>query len=94
MIQVLPAVLMGLYTNRMNPIALFAGWAAGTIAGTWMAYDLGLKSSIYPLAIFGTTIPCYAALIALALNIVITMVLTMLLGTKNQRDETVEADYR
>ena len=33
-----------------------------------MAWSLGLKSSIYPLHVFGVAIPCYAALSALVLN--------------------------
>ncbi len=92
-IQTLPAVLIGLYTNKLNPWALFAGWLAGMGAGTWMAYDLGLRTSIYPLQIFGTTIPCYAALSALLLNIGVAVVLTLLLGPKPKSDETVETDY-
>jgi SSS family solute:Na+ symporter len=77
----------------MNPWALFLGWAAGMSWGTWMASQLKLASSIYPLQIFGTTIPVYAALSSLLLNIAIVVVLTLALGTKDRRDETVEGDY-
>jgi SSS family solute:Na+ symporter len=92
-IQTLPAVLIGLYTNKMNPWALFLGWAAGISWGTWMASQLKLASSIYPLQIFGTTIPVYAALSSLLLNIAIVVLLTLMLGIKETRDETVEGDY-
>ncbi len=92
-IQTLPAVLIGLYTNRMNSWALFFGWLAGMVAGTWMVAELNYGGTIYPLEIMGVTIPCYAALSALVLNLGVTLVLTLLLGTKSQRDETVEADY-
>ena len=92
-IQTLPAVLFGLYTSKLNPWALFIGWLGGISTGTWMAAELGFKSSNYPLHILGTTIPCYAAFSSLLLNIAITLVLTLALGTRGQRDDTIEADY-
>ncbi len=94
--QTLPAVLIALYTRFFNPWGLLAGWAAGIAAGTAMVVELGLKSSIYPLHIFGLTIPCYAALIALVLNIVVGFVISVILNaTSNapRRDETVASDY-
>ena len=92
-IQTLPAVLFGLYTNKLNPWALFIGWLSGISVGTWMAWSLKLATSNFPLHIFGVTIPCYAALSSLILNITVAVVLTLALGTKGQRDETAEADY-
>ena len=68
-IQTLPAVLMGLYTRWLNPWALLAGWASGIAAGTAMAASLDFKGSIYALHLFGVTIPCYAALSSLVLNL-------------------------
>ena len=59
--------------------ALLAGWAAGIGAGTWMAWTLGFKSSTYPLHIFGLTIPCYAAVSALVLNLAVSWLLTLIL---------------
>ena len=65
--QTVPAVLLALYV-RLDPRALLIGWAAGVGLGTWMVWDLGFKSSTYPLHIFGETVPCYAAVSALAVN--------------------------
>jgi SSS family solute:Na+ symporter len=94
--QTLPAVLIALYTRFFNPWGLLAGWAVGIVTGTWMVWELGLKSSIYSLHIFGLTIPCYAALIALVLNIAVGLVISVVLNalsTAPRRDETVPADY-
>jgi SSS family solute:Na+ symporter len=75
-IQTLPAVLLGLYTSRFNPWALLTGWAVGIGSGTAMAADLAFKSSIYPIALLGYTIPCYAALSSLVLNLAVTAALS------------------
>lgn len=94
-IQTLPAIIIGLYTTRLHPWALVAGWATGMVAGSWMAASQGF-SSIYPLAIGGTTIPGYAALYALVLNLVVTVVLSTLaprLGWRPGVDATDAAVY-
>jgi SSS family solute:Na+ symporter len=94
--QTLPAVLIALYTRFFNPWGLLAGWTAGIAAGTAMVWELGLKSSIYPLHILGLTIPCYAALIALVLNIAVGFAVSLVLNvisTAPRRDETVASDY-
>ncbi len=75
-IQTLPAVLIGLYVPTLHRRALLAGWAAGLAVGTGMAASLGFKSSIYPLHMLGWTVPCYAALSALVLNVLVTLLLS------------------
>jgi SSS family solute:Na+ symporter len=93
--QTLPAVLLALYV-RLDPRALLAGWAAGIVSGTAMVWALGFKSSTYPLHILGWTVPCYAAVSALALNLVVSFVVTWVLkaaGSVSIRDETVASDY-
>ena len=94
--QTLPAVLIALYTRFFNPWGLLAGWIAGIGSGTWMVWQLGLKSSIYPLHLFGITIPCYAALSALILNIVVGLVVSIALNATSKApryDETAPSDY-
>ena len=94
--QTLPAVLIALYTRFFNPWALLAGWVAGIGAGSMMVLELGLKSSIYPLHIFGLTVPCYAALLALVLNIAVGFVLSVIINAVSnapRQDETVPSDY-
>ena len=93
-IQTLPAVLIGLYTRRLNAWALLIGWAAGTFAGTYMAASVNFAAT-YPLAIAGWTFPGYIALYTLILNLVIAILLTPvmnMLGSKSE-DQTAPADY-
>ncbi len=93
--QTLPAVLVALYTRFLHPMALLLGWTAGMICGSWMAWELGLKGSIYPLHILGVTVPCYAALSALVLNLAVALILSPIFNKMSgpARDETVAADY-
>jgi len=94
-IQTLPAVLISLYTRWFHPTGLLAGWLAGIVSGSMMAWQLSLKSSVYPLHLGGLTIPCYAALLALLLNIAVAALVTLVMNavSPNRTDETVPADY-
>ena len=96
-IQTLPAIFFGLYTRWFDPRALLLGWAAGIGTGTWMAWSLGFKTSTWPLTIFGITMPGYAALYTVILNLAVAAILTLLLravSATTHEDATVEADYR
>src|SRR5262245_54620446 len=74
-IQLLPPILLGLYTNRFNAMALFAGWAAGTVVGTAMAASQGFTSSVFPLEALGVTVPGYAALYSVLVNFLVVFAL-------------------
>src|SRR5207245_11265153 len=74
-IQTLPAIVIGLYTRWLHRSALLIGWAVGMLTGTAMAVSQNFVS-VYPLQLFGTTVPGYAALYALILNLVVAAVLT------------------
>jgi len=95
--QTIPAVIVGLYTRRLNPWALIIGWAAGIVSGTWMAASLGFESAVFPLVVDGLTIPGYAALYALGLNVTVSIVLSLLLNqmpATRGTDQTLAVDYR
>jgi SSS family solute:Na+ symporter len=93
-IQTLPAVLIGLYTRWLNPWALLAGWVTGIATGTTMAASLNFKGSIYALHIFGITVPCYAALSSLIVNIAVSVVLSLVLNAVARgTDATAATDY-
>ncbi|MCU1253021.1 MAG: Na+/solute symporter [Edaphobacter sp.] len=80
--QLFPSVVVGVFTRWFHPWALFAGWVAGMASGTAMALALGLKSSVYPLhlpAFLGGTYAMYAAVPALMLNLVVSVLLTLVL---------------
>jgi SSS family solute:Na+ symporter len=91
-IQTLPSVMLGLYTRRLHPTALLIGWAAGIGAGTTMAYLNAFKSSTFALNIFGLTVPCYAALSSLVLNLAVAAVLSLVIRTP-YADATNAEDY-
>jgi solute:Na+ symporter, SSS family len=94
-IQTFPSVVLGLYTRWFDDWALLVGWAAGTLAGTWMAVAVNY-GAIYPLALGGYTLPGYTAFYTVILNLVVAMVLTPVfraLAKGAPSDETAAADY-
>ena len=95
-IQTLPAVLIGLYTRWLHPIALLAGWASGIVAGTAMAAANGFAGSIFALHLLGETVPCYAAVSSLLLNLAVTIVLSFVFNALSRGvrvDATSVGDY-
>ncbi len=95
-VQTLPAVMLGSYTRWLNDWALLIGWAVGTFAGTAMAVSAHLTPT-YALAIGGYKFPGYAAFYTVILNLVVTIVLTLVFNAISRRaplDETVAADYQ
>jgi solute:Na+ symporter, SSS family len=93
--QTVPAVFVALFTRAFHPMALLIGWAAGIAAGTAMAWSLSLTSSIYVIHVFGVAVPCYAALSALALNLAVAGILSLVFNalSSSRPDETEVADY-
>jgi solute:Na+ symporter, SSS family len=90
-LQTLPSVFLGLYTNWFNRWALLVGWAAGMIAGSVMFVAAGLKA-VYP--VFG--IPMYAAFSAFVLNLLLAIILTPVfeaIGARRGEDLTTPTDY-
>jgi SSS family solute:Na+ symporter len=76
-IQTLPAVVIGLFTRWLNSKALLIGWACGIASGTWMAGTLNFTGVVYPLNIFGFTVPGYAALYSLTINLLVSAALSV-----------------
>lgn len=95
-IQTLPAIVLGLYTRKLDHRGLLAGWAVGIGLGTWMAASQGLKSSIFALHLGGMAIPGYAALWSLIVNIVVAVVVSVIvraIGMSHAEDRTRPEDY-
>jgi SSS family solute:Na+ symporter len=93
MLQTLPAVLIALYTRWFHRWALLAGWAVGMVFGTWVAASQDF-TPVWELPILGVT--AYTALAALAVNLVVSTIGTLLLGGRgrtDERDETRPQDY-
>jgi SSS family solute:Na+ symporter len=93
MLQTLPAVVIGLYTRWFHRWALIAGWLAGMVAGTWIAVSQDY-TPVWDTPIVGATV--YTGLVALALNLAVAAVLTVVLGGRGRADaldETKPDDY-
>jgi SSS family solute:Na+ symporter len=95
-LQTFPAIVVGLYTRWLHRWGLLAGWAVGMTLGSWMAYELAFKSTVYALHVAGRTVPGYAALWALIGNVVVACVVTValdVLGVSRGEDATKREDY-
>ena len=95
MIQTLPSVMMGLYTRFFNGWALLIGWVAGFGCGTYLVVLNGF-APVYPFSFMGFTFPCYIALATMVLNVVVSLVLTLILNavaSDRHQDTTVASDY-
>ena len=94
-IQTLPSVMLGVFTRWFNDWALLLGWAVGMATGTTML--VAVNTPNFPLVIAGFTLPGYAAIYSVILNLLVAVVLTpifnALRGGKAPVDATVAADY-
>ncbi|MHB1512434.1 MAG: monocarboxylate uptake permease MctP [Acidiferrobacter sp.] len=96
-IQTFPSIVVGLYTRWPHRYALIVGWLAGMIAGTAMAASTSFKSVIYPLSIAGYTVPAYAAIYAVLVNLAVIVVATWILKALRVgagRDGTLDVQMR
>ncbi len=99
-LQTFPAIVVGLYTRWFHRWAVLAGWAAGMAYGTWTAYGVSSPAQRHfggPLANFpGTETKVYIAATAFALNVIVTLVLTLVFRAMKVDpgvDETRWGDY-
>jgi SSS family solute:Na+ symporter len=99
-LQTFPAIVVGLYTRWFHRWALLIGWAAGMAYGTWVAYGVSSPTQSHfggPLADFpGTSTKVYIAATAFALNLVVTVVLTVVFRAMKVDpgvDQTHRDDY-
>ena len=94
-LQIFPAVILGLYTRKLHPAALLVGWLAGIVSGTWMVVATGF-AAVFPLHIAGATLPGAIVFYSLAVNIVVTAVLSWIFNAAKLHagsDLTTAADY-
>lgn len=95
-IQTLPVIFLGLYTNWFHRRALLIGLLSGLVIGTWMVVQQNFLSSIAIISFGGFNVPVYVAIIALAVNLGICVVLTPLfrfLQIQAGEDATTPADF-
>ncbi|MGO4307920.1 monocarboxylate uptake permease MctP [Cupriavidus sp. RAF12] len=77
-LQIFPAVVFSLYTRRLTSAGLLAGWFIGIVTGTALAISMGLKP-VYPLQLGGVTYPVYIGVLALAVNIVVSVIVSAIM---------------
>ena len=81
-LQTFPAVVFSLYTRWLKLPALFIGWLAGIGLGTTLAFMQGIKP-IYAVHLGNATYPVYIGVLALGVNIVLTLVLSAVLPARS-----------
>src|SRR5262245_25687864 len=99
-LQTFPAIVVGLYTRWFHRWALLIGWAASMVYGTWVAYGVTSPTQAHfggPLVnVPGTETKFYIAALAFGLNLIVTIVLTVVFRAMKVDpgvDETRWDDY-
>ena len=96
MLQIFPAVICGLYTRWLRASALLAGWLAGMVLGSALAWQQGLKP-VYAFVFGDAHYGVYIGLIALAINFVVSILATPVaarLKRERRPDRTRAIDYQ
>jgi SSS family solute:Na+ symporter len=65
---------------------LLAGWAAGLIAGSWLAFVDGIKP-VHTFALGSGSYAFYTGLVALVLNILVAIIVQLALGKRGAPEE-------
>ncbi|CAM2153055.1 Monocarboxylate transport permease protein [Pararobbsia alpina] len=74
-LQILPAIVLTLYTRRLSTPGLFLGWLVGIVTGTALAIIQGLKP-VYTIHLGDSAYPLYIGIIALVVNIIVTFIVS------------------
>ena len=96
MLQIFPAVICGLFTRWLRASALLAGWLAGMILGSVLAWHQGLKP-VYTFVFGDAHYGIYIGLLALAVNFVVAILATPIaawLRREGPPDRTQALDYQ
>lgn len=80
-LQTLPALVFGLYTNWFRAPGLLAGWFVGFIGGTFLVWDAGWKP-LHLISLGGEPFTIYTGLLALAANIAAAVVVNAILPAR------------
>lgn len=81
MLQTLPALVFGLYSNWFRAPALLTGWFVGFVGGTFLVWDAGWKP-LHAISLGGEAVTVYTGLLALAANIAVACVVNVLLPAR------------
>jgi SSS family solute:Na+ symporter len=102
-LQTLPAIVIGLYSRAAHAWGLLAGLVAGLAGGLYMLWQTPnavtgkehFGGAQYALSHFGldTKVTVYTGVIALALNLIVTFVVTLFVRGHELPDQTTSEDY-
>jgi len=101
MIQIFPAMILGLYTRWYSGTALLIGWAAGMILATALSWGAAAWVPVHALAWdvpilgkfdLGVGFAAYNGLTAVIVNFVVATILSALWRSR-AADQTAPADY-
>ena len=95
-VQTLPTVFLGLYTNWFHRRALLIGLLSGLVTGTALVVAQNFLSSITTISFNGFNLPIYIAIAALAVNLLVSVALTPLfrfMQVSAGEDATTPADF-
>ncbi|MCF1471784.1 sodium:solute symporter family protein [Agrobacterium vitis] len=76
-LQTLPALIFGLFSNWFRVPGLLAGWVVGFVGGTWLVWLNGLKP-LHTLSFGDTQFTVYTGILALLANIVVAVVVNLI----------------
>ncbi|MUZ59009.1 monocarboxylate uptake permease MctP [Agrobacterium vitis] len=80
-LQTLPALIFGLFSNWFRVPGLLAGWVVGFVGGTWLVWLNGLKP-LHTLSFGDTHFTVYTGILALVANIVVAVVVNLITPAK------------
>ncbi|MUZ62488.1 monocarboxylate uptake permease MctP [Agrobacterium vitis] len=80
-LQTLPALIFGLFSNWFRVPGLLAGWVVGFVGGTWLVWLNGLKP-LHTLSFGDTQFTVYTGILALVANIVVAVVVNLITPAK------------
>ncbi|MBV9228517.1 MAG: sodium:solute symporter [Chloroflexi bacterium] len=96
-VQLVPSIVLGLYTNWFHRYALIIGWTAGVAACLLMSISQHFQQQVYTFVIGGQPYTLFIGIVGLFFNLLLVVVLTPLLtlfGVPRGRDMTSPDDYR
>jgi len=80
-LQTLPALIFGLFSNWFRAPGLLAGWIVGFVGGTWLVWLNGLKP-LHTMSLGGAPFTIYIGILALLANIAVAVLVNLVTPAK------------